>query len=126
MTPLPGAPGAVTRHPRLGQLTLRPRRGEARTQQPQRPLVDEVTGLPARKELGVEPVQALDLKERVGQRHDLAQQPLVPALGAVHPAGEGGEVERELPQPALAQQLGGCGDHELGQPVRGGRVPAHE
>src|SRR5207244_2258974 len=47
--------------PRLGQLPLRPQRRDPRPRQPERPLVDEEPRLPAREELRVEPVQALDL-----------------------------------------------------------------
>ena len=47
-------------------------------------------------------------------------------VGAVHPLGERGEVQRQLLQAVLAQELGGARDHELGQAVRGLRVAAHE
>jgi hypothetical protein len=45
---------------------------------------------------------------------------------AFEPAGEGGEVERDLLHPALAQQLDRPDDDELHQAVGGAVVPPHQ
>src|SRR5256886_7907827 len=107
--------------PRLRQLALGPHDREPSTGQAQRSLVEQIAGLPAGKELRVEAVEALDLEVGMAKRDEAAQQPFEAAPRTVHDAGEGGEVERDLLDPAVPQRLDRADDQELHQPVR--RLP---
>ena len=62
-------------------------------------LVHQVPRFRARRELGVEAMQALDLEERVGERDSPAEQPLASPLRPLEPAPEGREVQRDLATP---------------------------
>src|SRR5579884_25206 len=79
---------------RLGQLPLRPQRRDPGPREPERALVDQEARLPVGEELRVEPVEALDLEERIAQRDQLPEQPLMAPGRAVHPLGERREVQR--------------------------------
>src|SRR5258705_467119 len=91
--------------PRLRQLALGPHDREPSTGQAQRSLVEQIAGLPAGEELRVEAVEALDLEVGIAKRDEAAQQPFEAAPRTVHDAGEGGEVERDLLDPAVPQRL---------------------
>src|SRR5437764_6900795 len=110
--------------PRLRQLAFCPHDRQTRARETERPLVEQVARLPAREELRVEAVEALDLEERIAKRDQAAGQPLQATSRALHQAREGREVERDLLHSALAQRLDCVHDEELGQSVRGLPVPA--
>ena len=99
------------------QLALGPVRGEAGVREREHALEDEVARLPARRELRVEPVEALDLEVAGSRSGAAAEQALAAVAGSRKPA-EGGEVERQLLDAALAQLLDRARRSELGQPVR--------
>src|SRR5207247_4994726 len=90
--------------PRMRQLALGAHDREPRARQPQRSLVQQVAGLPAREELRVETVEALYLEEGVAKRYESPQEPVHPPARTVHNARQGCEVERDLLDPAPAQR----------------------
>src|SRR5207244_4082159 len=95
-----------------------PERREPGAREGEWSLVQEIARLPAREELRVEAVEALDLEERVRERDEPPEHALDRVARVVHVAGEGREVERDLLHPALAQELDPAGHEELGQAVR--------
>src|SRR5262249_37888307 len=111
---------------KLGQLSFNPERSEADARKSAPPLEHQVPRLPARPELRVEMVKALDLEERVQERDRAAERPLDAAPRALEPAGERGAVQRHLLHPTFAEQLHGADDHKLHQPVRRALIAAHE
>src|SRR5581483_8448240 len=109
----------------LGQLALDPHRGQADARQPPLALEDEVARLPARVELRVEAIQALDLEVRVREPGQAADQPLRRVPRPVYEAREGGEVERDLLDTRIPQLLDRPHHQELHQTVRRLAVPPH-
>src|SRR5262249_25411272 len=74
-------------------LALCDQRGEADAGQGCRRFEDEVAGLPAREELGVEAVEALDLVPAPGEAEQPAGDAVEAAAWAAQRPREGGEVE---------------------------------
>src|SRR5262249_59792133 len=90
-------------------LALGDQRGEADPGQGRRRLEDEVAGLPAREELGVEPVEALDLVPAPGQAEQPADEAVEAAARAAQRPCERSEVEGHLldaPVPQLLERSG--------------------
>src|SRR5438876_12311845 len=102
-----------------GKLAFDHERRDPHARQPQHAFEEEVARLPARRELRVEPVQALDLEERIAERDDAPQQSLGARARPLEQPAEGGEVERELLDPAGPPELDRADDEELDQAVRG-------
>src|SRR5207249_2309309 len=82
---------------------------------------EEVARLPAREELRVEAVEALDLEERVAQREQLPQHTLRVAPWSMDELCEHREVQRHLADASLAEKQDRSNNEELHQPVR--RLP---
>lgn len=90
---------------RLWDLSFEPEGGEGDARESGEALVHGVAGLPAGEELGVEPVEALDLEDGVGTPRQAAGDAFEQALRVVDEPGERGEVERDLVDAARAELL---------------------
>src|SRR5207253_10212211 len=101
-------------------------RGESRTREAEDALEDEVSRLPARRELRVEAVQALHLEIATPEDDEPRERALESSARPLEQPPERGEVERELLDAAFPQQLDRSNDEELRQAVRRVSVPAHE
>src|SRR6266516_2956038 len=106
---------------RLRYLTLDPKRRQPCAWQPKPSFEEEVARLPAREELRVEAVEALDLEERVAQREQPSQNTLRVTSWSMDELCERREVQRHLADASLAEEQDRPNDEELHQAVR--RVP---
>src|SRR5262249_19459937 len=109
-----------------GLLTLRPQCVKPSSRKAHHALVHEIARLPAREELRVEAVQTLDLEVAVGDEEPPARQALEAAARSVDEPREGGEVERDLLDPALPELLDPARDQELHQAVRRVLLAPHQ
>src|SRR5436190_6082926 len=108
------------------ELSFEPQGGERNARQAERAFVHQVARFPAGEELGVEAVEALDLKDGVGSAQSVAEHSLRPPPRAADEAREGREIQRDLADSMCSQRVDRLGDHELGEAVRGVDVTAHE
>src|SRR5207248_8056707 len=92
----------------------------------QRTFVHQVPRFPPREELRVEPIETLDLEERVGPAEPTPEQTLRRIARVIENPRERGEVQRNLLDALLAEVGESFGDHVLGQPVRRLAVASHE
>ena len=106
-------------------LTLDEESRDTCPRQAERALVDEVARRPAREELRVEPVEALDLEVRVREADRPAERAVGPGTGRVQETPKGGKVQRRLLGPVVAKELYPARDQELGQAIRGVTVSRH-
>src|SRR5437016_13267843 len=100
------------RRPR--QVSLRSRAGQGRAREVPEAVEHEVARLPAREELRVEPVQALDLEEPVAEENHAARGMPGEPLGLMDDPREGREVERNLVYASVAKELERPYEEELG------------
>src|SRR4029078_5116419 len=103
-----------------------PRRRDTGAGEAEPPLVQHEARLPARVELRVEAIEALDLEPGVGPAQDAPDGALEDVLRLGQQAREGGEVERDLVDTALPERLQRPRDQVLGHAVRRGWVTTHE
>src|SRR5437870_6206558 len=101
------------------------RAGEGRAREVLEAVEHEVARLPAREELRVEPVQALDLEEPVAEENHAARGMPGEPLGLMDDPREGREVERNLVYASVAKELDRPYEEELGQAIGSRALTSH-